>query len=111
MVNIPPAPNPHTALAAMKLSMLSASAHQTVARVKISAETTKGSLRPVTSLMRPKSGWKLVDVRRNDVDNHEASFAAWKWEVMEVCVEAMMVESKAPICGEQRKSAIDGAKK
>lgn len=98
MVNIPPAPNPHTALAAMKLSILCASAHQTVASVNISAETTNGIFRPVTSLTRPKSGWKLVDVRRKDVESHEASFEAWKCEVIEVCVEAIMVESKAPIC-------------
>lgn len=84
MVNIPPAPSPHTALAAMKLSMLPASAHQTVARVKMSAETTNGSLLPVTSLTRPNSGWKLVEVSRNDVESHDASLEAWKCEVIEV---------------------------
>lgn len=40
--------------------------------------TNKG-IRPMVSDRRPSSGWKAVEVRRNDVDSHEAELAAWKW--------------------------------
>lgn len=38
-----------------------------------------------------------VEVRRKEVLSQEALLEEWKEEVTEVWVEAMMVESKAPI--------------
>lgn len=73
IVNIPPAPRPHTALAAIKLSMLCAKAHQIVANVKTTHEKIYGIFLPVTSLTRPYRGWKLVEVNRKEVDSHDAS--------------------------------------
>lgn len=75
-LNMPPAPSPQNALAAIKLFMLCAKAHQTVETVKRLRVSTKGGLRPIVSDRRPKSGWNAVEVRRKAVDSHDAEFEA-----------------------------------
>jgi len=75
---MPPAPSPQRALAAMKLVMLWASAHHIVETRKTSRVKIMGGFRPIVSESRPKSGWKLVDVRRKAVDSQDALFEEWK---------------------------------
>ena len=77
-VIMPPAPNPHRALAAMKVPILVARAHQAVAAAKRAIVPTNSLFRPSESEMRPTRGWKAVEVRRKDVDSHEALLLAWK---------------------------------
>ena len=78
----PAAPRPQNALAAMKLPMLCAKAHQPViAARKIRPERYSGR-RPIVSDTRPKSGAREVDVSRKAVDNHDAELDALKYEVM-----------------------------
>lgn len=81
----------------MKDSILPANPHHAVASVKTVHANTKGIFRPITSLTRPYSGWKLVEVSRKEVESQLASSEAWKEEVMEVCVLAIIVPSKAAI--------------
>lgn len=71
-VNNPPAPDPHMALASMRLSMLPAEAHQAVANANITRHQTNRGLRPTASDSRANSGWNAVEVKRNDVDSHDA---------------------------------------
>ena len=75
---IPPAPNPQTALARMKLVILCASAHQIVASKNKTMLNIYGGFLPIVSDNRPNRGWKLVEVNRNAVDNHEALLELWK---------------------------------
>jgi hypothetical protein len=71
---IPPAPSPHNARAAMKLVMLWARAHHIVESRKIDRVNIMGGFLPIVSESRPKSGWKLVEVKRKAVDNQDALF-------------------------------------
>jgi len=77
-VMAPPAPNPQSALAAMKLVMLWARAHHIVATKKIVRVKIYGVFLPIVSDNLPKSGWKAVLVKRKAVESHEALFALWK---------------------------------
>lgn len=74
IVNIPPAPKPHNALARMKLVMLCAKAHHSVPTRKNVIPKIYGGLRPMVSDSRPYSGWKDVEVRRKAVDSQDALF-------------------------------------
>lgn len=95
MVNIPPAPIPQTALAAIKLPMLPARAHHAVAIEKTKHEKTKGIFRPIVSDTRPYRGWNEVAVSMKEVESHDAALDELKAEVMDVWVEAMIVVSAA----------------
>lgn len=94
IVIIPAAPSPQTARATRKLSILGDKAHQIVARVKTVQPKTMGILRPMTSLILPKRGWKLTAVNKKLVDNQLASSEELKEDVMVACVEAIIVLSK-----------------
>lgn len=98
MQNIPPAPSPHTALAATILSILPATAHQIVLTIKTHNENKNGLFRPIQSETRPKRGCSDVEVRRKDVESHEAEFEDLNVDVIEVCVEDMIVPSNAATC-------------
>lgn len=74
----PPAPNPHSALPTIKLSMLPAAAHHAVASANTALHPRKSGLRPTASDRRPSSGWKAVEVSRKAVDSHDAELAAPK---------------------------------
>lgn len=78
IVNMPPAPKPHNALARMKLVMLCANAHHSVPIKKNVMPKIYGGLRPMVSDSLPYNGWKEVDVRRKAVDNQDALFDEWK---------------------------------
>jgi hypothetical protein len=56
--------------------------HQIVEIKNTLMQKIYGGFRPMVSDNRPNSGWKAVDVNRNDVDNHEALFELSKYEVM-----------------------------
>ena len=56
--------------------------HQMVEIKNMLIQKIYGGFRPIVSDNRPNSGWKAVDVSRNDVDNHEALFELSKYEVM-----------------------------
>jgi len=45
-------------------------------------ENSHRGFRPIVSEMRPINGWVDVEVRRNDVDNHDAALEALKYDVM-----------------------------
>jgi hypothetical protein len=70
----PPAPNPQTARARIKLRMLRATAHYAVPSANTAKESRNGGRRPKVSDIRPNVGWKAVDVSKNDVDNQDAEF-------------------------------------
>lgn len=89
----PPAPRPQSARAKMKLVMLCASAHHTVAMMKMVRVNKYRGFLPMASDNRPKIGWKLVAVRRNAVDNHDALLDEWKYEVMTGWLDTIMVPS------------------
>lgn len=93
-VIIPPAPTPHAARAIIKLVMLCARAHHSVASAKISIVQIYGVFRPTLSDKLPSSGWNAVDVNRNAVDSHDAEFELLKYDVMTGCDDAMSVLSK-----------------
>ena len=94
IVIIPPAPTPQTALAMMKLAMLRARAHQTVATRNKNMVTMNGAFLPTASESPPSKGWQAVEVRRNAVDSQEALLLLPKYDVMTGWDDAMMVESK-----------------
>jgi hypothetical protein len=78
----------------MKLSMLCATPHHTVAIKNTVIVKMYGGLLPIVSDRRPKRGWKLVEVKRNAVDSHDALFELWKYEVMIGWLDTIIVESK-----------------
>lgn len=80
----------------MKLPILWAKAHQSVPRVKTVNAKINGILLPNTSEALPYIGWKDVDVNKKDVLSQEALFDEWNSDVIDVCVEAMIVPSNAP---------------
>lgn len=82
MESTPAAPMPQKALAAMKLPMLCAQAHQAVVAARTTSPARYKGRRPNVSERRPMSGCNDVDVRRKAVDNQDAEFDAWKYEVM-----------------------------
>jgi hypothetical protein len=91
---LPPAPKPQNALAIMKLSILFAAAHHSVARPKTDRDPRNKGFLPMASESRPRRGWKAVDVNKKDVDSHDAELAAPKYDVITGWDEAMMVPSK-----------------
>lgn len=58
-------------------------------------ENTNGIFLPIVSDIRPYSGWNDVDVSMKDVDSQEAAFEELNADVIDVCVEAIIVESAA----------------
>ncbi|KAJ2907371.1 transporter [Zalerion maritima] len=93
-VTTPPAPSPQTALAAMKLPMLCAAAHHTVAPENTASVTKYNGFLPTVSLSLPSKGWNAVLVKRKAVDNQEAEFDEWKYDVMTGWEDAIIVPSK-----------------
>lgn len=91
---VPPAPTPHNALAAMRLSMLPASAHHSVAAEKVASAPRKSGFLPNASERRPRKGCETVDMSMNAVESHDARWAAPKWDVITGCEDTMMVVSK-----------------
>lgn len=68
--------------------------HQTVASRKMKVINRYGFLRPMLSESPPTSGWKLVEVKRNAVDNQDALLDEPKYDVMTGWEEAIIVPSK-----------------
>lgn len=91
---VPPAPTPHRALAAMRLSMFVASAHHSVAMEKVASVPRKSGFLPNESERRPRNGCDTVDMSMKAVESHDAKWAAPKYDVITGCEDTMMVVSK-----------------
>jgi hypothetical protein len=78
----PPAPSPQRALAKIKLRIDGEIAHHNVPSAKARREKIKGGRRPMVSDRRPNIGWKAVDVKRKDVESHDAELEDLKYEVI-----------------------------
>lgn len=91
---VPPAPIPHTALAAMRLPILVAREHQSVATDKMAVVPRKSGFLPSASDRRPRNGCETVDVIMKAVESQDAEWAAPKYDVIAGWEDAMMVVSK-----------------
>ena len=90
----PPAPSPHSVLAAMKEPMLGAMAHQNKEKVKMMLAAFQTVQRPMMSEIGAKSGIIAVEVMRKVVESQGAALDALKKDVTTGWIEAMTVESK-----------------
>jgi hypothetical protein len=97
MDNTPAAPIPQKALAAMKLPMLFAAAHQAVVAASRRSPARYNGRLPNVSDSRPISGCRDVEVSRKAVDSHDAEFDALKYDVMTGWLEAINVLSNMAI--------------
>ena len=97
MAEVPPAPRPHKARAAISDPMLCALEHQTTAMPRIAKVTSMIGLRPMVSESGANMDMQAVEVIRNEVDSQDAEFEEWNSDVMTGWLEAMMVPSKQAI--------------
>lgn len=72
----PAAPIPQNALAAIKLPILWAKAHQAVVDARTTRPIKYNGRRPIVSDSRPINGWSDVEVSKKAVDSQDAEFEA-----------------------------------
>lgn len=91
---VPPAPIPQTALAAMRLSILVAREHHSVAAEKIAMVPRKSGFLPNASDRRLRKGCETVVIIMKAVESQDAELAASKYDVIIGWEDAIMVVSK-----------------
>lgn len=91
---VPPAPIPHTALATMRLPILVAREHHSVATDRMAVVPRKSGFLPSASDRRPRNGCEIVDIIMKAVESQDAEWAAPKYEVIAGWEDTMMVVSK-----------------